>query len=140
MQIHLIEFSTTAIVAHLIGDYIAQSHWMATHKTKPGWGGLFACFAHVTTYGIVFALMTRPSVLALIVIIGSHYFIDAYRLARYVVFAKNLMAPADQRPKWPDASTTGYPSEAPPWLAFWLLIIADNLLHIICNALALTYL
>ncbi len=32
---------------------------------------------------------------------------------------------------------TGYPSATPAWLAVWLLIIADNTLHLLINHYAL---
>lgn len=31
-------------------------------------------------------------------------------------------------------------SGLPPWLSVWLLIIADNTLHLICNGIALAWL
>ncbi len=33
-----------------------------------------------------------------------------------------------------------YPPDRPPWLAVWLLIIADNVMHVLINGLALRYL
>jgi hypothetical protein len=34
---------------------------------------------------------------------------------------------------------TGYHKDKPPWMAVWLLIIADNTLHLLCNGLALAF-
>lgn len=31
-------------------------------------------------------------------------------------------------------------TETPPWLAVWLMIIADNALHLLINAAAVTWL
>jgi hypothetical protein len=42
--------------------------------------------------------------------------------------------------RWENCKATGYPSETPVWLATWLLIIADNALHLAINFLALKYL
>lgn len=112
------------IVAHLVGDYLIQSHWMATEKTKRS----LAAAIHAVTYTLPFLLLTiNPVALALIVV--SHFLIDRYRLARFVVWAKNGM-------RGP-VTATGYPDSTPPWLAVWLLIIADNTLHLLCNAAAL---
>jgi hypothetical protein len=122
------------LLAHAIGDYILQSHWMASEKTKRS----VAALAHVATYMIPFLFLTL-SPLALLVIVGTHYFIDRYRLARYVVWAKNWIAPVRMTP-WRESSGTGYPPDAPPWLAVWLLIIADNIMHVAINGLALRYL
>ena len=123
------------LVAHAVGDYLLQSDWMANEKTKRS----VAAAVHALSYGLPFLLL-GPSPLALLVIVGTHFLIDRFRLARFVVFAKNLLAPASSRPTWPDASATGYSSARPPWLAVWLLIIADNVLHVLINALALAFL
>ena len=117
------------LLAHLVGDYVLQSHWMAVEKTKAH--GPAA--AHAVTYTLPFLAITRsPTRLA--VIAGSHYVIDRWGLARHVVWAKNQLAPAVHRP---GHSATGYGDEVPPWLATWLLIVADNTIHGLCNALAL---
>lgn len=120
------------LVAHAIGDYILQSDWMATEKTKQN----LAAAVHALTYSIPF-LFLSPSLLALSVIIGTHFLIDRYRLARYVVWAKNWLGP--NKP-WSECVATGYPSDRPAWLTVWLLIIADNVLHVMINGLALSYL
>jgi hypothetical protein len=149
------------IVAHLVGDYILQSDWMATEKTKRS----LAAFAHVLAYAIPF-LFFRPSVAAMLFIIGTHFVIDRWRLARYVVWAKNFLGPWSRvvaaptpntaelsgpggyfneykivrwNPSWRECAATGYPPGRPDWLTVWLLIIADNTMHIICNGIAITY-
>lgn len=116
------------LLAHLVGDYVIQSHWMATEKTKRWWPAA----AHAVTYGLPFLFVTH-SPLALAVIVGTHAVIDRYRLARYVVWAKNQVGPASHRPPWAQTASTGYPADAPAWLAVWLLIIADNTLHLGIN-------
>ena len=120
------------LVAHLVGDYLIQSHWMSTEKTKRWWPAI----AHAVMYGLPFVFITQ-SPLALLVIISTHAVIDRHRLAKYVVWAKNQMAPASHRPP---VTSTGYPEDTPPWMAVWLLIIADNTLHILINTLAIIYL
>lgn len=123
------------LLVHLFGDYLTQSHWMATEKTKQWW----PAWAHALTYGLPFLLITQ-SPLALAVIVVTHAVIDHYRLARHVVWAKNLLAPKAYRRPWSECSATGYPSDAPPWLAVWLLIIADNAIHLALNAAAVMWL
>jgi hypothetical protein len=152
------------LLAHLWGDYILQSDWMAQNKTKSH----FAASVHANVYSLPF-LLFAPSWKALMVISLSHYLIDRYRLARYVVWAKNWIAPLWQpmlfasdhkrcnaknfKPDWAGGlwrrrsnppfhvcSATGYHPDAPVWLATWLLIIADNIIHITINGLALRYL
>lgn len=125
--------SADQLFCHAIGDYILQSDWMATEKTKQS----LAALCHVLTYAVPF-LFLRPSWIALAVIISTHFVIDRWRLARYVVWLKNLPWPG--RMPWSDCVATGYPSARPAWLAVWLLIIADNICHIGINAVALQYL
>ena len=109
---------------------------MATEKTKKS----AAAGIHAMTYSLPFWFAFRPSLLTLAVIIGTHFVIDRWRLARFAVWAKNLLAPVSQWKPWADRQVTGYSADAPAWLSVWLLIIADNALHVACNALALRYL
>lgn len=123
------------LLAHLVGDYLLQSHWMATEKTKRWWPAI----AHAVTYGLPFLLVTQ-SPLALLVIVGTHAVIDRYRLARYVVWLKNLNAPGSHRRPWSECSATGFPPETPAWLAVWLVFIVDNSLHLLINVAAVYWL
>jgi hypothetical protein len=151
------------LLAHLFGDYILQSDWMAQNKTKAS----LPAFCHALSYSSAFWLLAiyahRPW-LCWLAIFGTHFLIDRYRLARYVVWAKNWLGPS--RPWWivkgawcsecpygyePDGyeerptpplseCPTGYPKETPLWLSTWLLIIADNTLHLAINYAALRWL
>jgi hypothetical protein len=121
------------LLCHAIGDYVLQSTWMATSKTKAS----IAALAHVVTYALPF-LFLRPSLPALAVIVGTHFIIDRWRLARYVVWAKNYLGPGN--PPWSRCTATGYPPEQPTWLSTWLLIIADNVMHVAINGAALKWL
>lgn len=143
--------SADALVAHAVGDYLLQSDWMATEKTRRS----AAAAAHVVTYTLPFLFLTR-SVPALTFVAATHFAIDRWRLARYVVWAKNFLAPVrrvEKLPRFDDGTTpmvwqsdgspwwrcksTGYDKDRPAFLAVWLLIIADNILHVLCNGLAL---
>ena len=73
------------------------------------------------------------------VILITHFFIDRYRLARYLCWIKNFLQPGKNH-AWADCAGTGYHKDRPAWLAVWLMIITDNTLHILINALALKYL
>jgi hypothetical protein len=116
-------------LAHLVGDYVAQSHWMASKKTSEN----LPAAIHAATYAACFLPLTRDW-RRLAVIGGSHYLIDRYRLARHVSWLKNQAGPAAQRP---GHTATGYSDETPDWLAFWLLIITDNTMHLLINHVAL---
>lgn len=120
------------LLAHLIGDYILQSDWMANEKTKSSWPAT----AHAVTYTLPF-LMVAGSVEALAFIYITHFIIDRWRLARYVCWFKNVFAPASYRYPWKECSATGYHESRPAWLSVWLLIIADNTMHLCCNAFAI---
>lgn len=131
------------LLAHAIGDYVLQSHWMATEKTKRSWPAI----THALVYALVFWLAFRPSTAAWAVIYLSHYLIDRWRLARFVVLAKNvLLSPlglgiTPGNGVMPDYVTaTGYPDDVPPWLSVWLLIVADNVMHVAINGAALRWL
>ena len=76
------------ILCHLVGDYWAQSDWMAGNKTKSHW----PAFCHAFTYTLIFLFITT-SWKALLFIGGTHFLIDRFRLARYLCWAKNWIAP-----------------------------------------------
>lgn len=165
------------LVAHAIGDYLLQSDWMANGKTKEH----APAAAHAIVYTLCF-LPFDPSWQAWSVILLTHFAIDRWRLARYVVWAKNFLAPmtryyehrgqiwmhrydgldraagrpihdhmsvappeartryARVNPPFAECAATGYPADRPPFLAVWLLIIADNILHVLINGAALRWL
>lgn len=121
------------LIAHAFGDYVFQSHWMANAKTSQH----LPAALHALTYGIGFVLF-GASPAALAVIVGTHFVIDRWRLAKYVVYAKNQIAPARWRPT--EIGATGYPADAPVWLAVWLMIAADNAIHVLINYAAIRWL
>lgn len=146
------------ILCHLIGDYWAQSDWMANNKTKSHW----PAFCHVLIYTLVFLFLTT-SWKALFFIGGTHFLIDRFRLARYLCWAKNWLAPLTRQENhailvekegqpciiphpyvwikpWSVCKATGYDPERPIWLTTWLLIITDNSMHLLCNYFALNWL
>lgn len=147
-------FTADQLVAHAIGDYILQSDWMADNKTKNS----FAAAVNAITYTLPFLLITQ-SAPALAAICGTHFVIDRWRLARFVVWLKNWPLtysrtvvgtpgaddlgyseyPSRQEWGWflKPVTATGYAESKPAFLSVWLLIIADNILHVVCNALSL---
>jgi len=154
--------SADQLFCHAVGDYVLQSHWMANSKTKKS----VAALAHVVSYTVPFLFLTQ-SWKALLVIAGTHFVIDRWRLARYVCWVKNFLQPKFSWTRktctceptencgpdcgksittevrnypWSECSGTGYPKELDAWMAVWLMIIADNLMHVLCNALAIRYL
>jgi hypothetical protein len=126
------------LILHLIGDYVTQSDWMAQNKTKREWPAL----CHAIVYSLPFLVLagfTERGGAAWIVILWTHFFIDRYRLARYVVWAKEWLADKPPLP-WKECSATGYDPAKPAWLAVWLMIAADNTLHLAINYASLRWL
>lgn len=130
----ILKVTALQLLAHGVGDYWFQSDWMANEKTKAN----FAAVCHATTYTIPFIAATQ-SPIALAIICVSHFVIDRWRLARYLCYAKNFLAPSEWWHPWEECSGTGYHKDRPAWMAVWLMIIADNLAHVICNAIAIQY-
>lgn len=173
----------TQLLFHLWGDYLTQSEWMAQYKTKD----IRVALVHALVYGLPFLWLCyvpwsrlQPEHFRWIpwlVIVASHAVIDRFRLARYVIWAKNHLAPrqrwwwlrfddgfewwmepnsknshakrtdidrhhAESRrvQPWKYCSATGYPKDLDAWLAVWLMIIADNTLHLTINYAALRWL
>lgn len=116
-------------LAHLTGDYVLQSSWMATEKLTD----IRIAALHGATYAACFLPITR-NWKALAVIGGTHAVIDRWRLAKYVAWGKNQIAPKRYRFA---PSATGYRTDAPDWLAMWLLFITDNTMHMLINRWAL---
>lgn len=108
-------------LAHLIGDYILQSHWMAVNKTKR-W---FPAIVHGLCYTLPFLFLTN-NFIAISIICGTHIIIDRFGLAKYIARVKN----------W-TFTESGYPDDTPVWLWVWLNIILDNTIHLTINHLAL---
>ena len=141
------------LLAHLVGDYCLQSDWMANKKTSSSW----PAFVHAIVYTLPFLLLTQEH-LALWFICATHFAIDRWRLAKYVCYVKNFLAPrktvTDVPPppdmdgaqeierwwySWKECTATGYHRDRPAWLAVWLLIITDNTMHLLCNYAALRW-
>jgi hypothetical protein len=129
------------LICHLIGDYVLQSHWMAQNKTKSHGAALM----HALCYSLPFSLLCDNG-RQVFVIQFTHFLIDRYALARFVVYAKNyLLNPSwlrDEKdfPSWEECKATGFPPDVPTWLSVWLLIITDNTLHLTINYIALRWL
>jgi len=139
------------LFCHAIGDYVLQSDYMAETKTKKS----IAAFMHAFSYSLCFVFLTQ-STPALLLIFSSHFIIDRWRLARYICWAKNFLAPkhievvsveqTDSKVKlirnlpWKDCTATGYSPGKPLWMSVWLMIVCDNCLHVLFNAVAIKYL
>lgn len=110
------------LLLHLWGDYITQNAWMATTKVKNTLEGYIACVIHCLIYTFPFIVFLNLSPLAVSVIFGTHFILDKWRVAKWFIQLK-------------DGAT-----EQPPYIAFWLLVITDNIFHITINYLSIRYL
>lgn len=124
-----------SLIAHLFGDYVFQTNYMALEKTSK-W---LPAVLHGLTYTLPFLFATH-SLAALLVIGGTHIIIDRFRLARHLMWFKNQLAPKAYRPDRSALRTTGYPESTPAWMSTWLMIVADNSVHIAINVLAIIFL
>lgn len=118
------------LIAHLIGDYIFQSHDMAVNKVRSNYWALY----HAVMYSIPFVFLTH-NLIALLIICVTHFLIDRFRLALYVTRLKNYMFGKFDNSVL--VLSTGYPEATPVWLSTWLIIILDNTMHMAINYLAL---
>lgn len=100
------------IYAHLIGDYILQTHWMASGKKR----SYLICLIHVLTYMLPF-LFTGLSLLQLTLIGLQHYIQDKTNFVTWFMDVKG-------------SSLFAQPPFAP-----MSIIIMDNVLHILFMAM-----
>lgn len=112
------------LLAHLVGDYILQSGWMANNKTKRN----FPALVHAITYTLPFLFLTQTP-MAIGIIFGTHFLIDRFRIAHYVCLARNYLRPIKT---WSEEQ-----GKCPDWLNFFLLVAVDNTMHLIINAMAI---
>lgn len=106
------------LIAHLIGDYLLQTEWMAKYKAER-WAPLLA---HCTVYTLVIGLVSYlfiPAGLswwAIGLVFVSHVFLD--RRGFVAFWYRRVMRVTDDRNKW-------------------LMIVVDQSFHLIVLAVAL---
>ena len=121
------------LLCHLFSDYWLQNDWMALNKKKHFWIAL----VHAIVYTIPFLLLTK-SILALSVICITHAIIDH----------TDIVCKFNQIKNWDFKGCFGWDnilikdgySDRPPFIRVWLIIIQDNILHLIINYCALRWL
>ncbi len=119
------------ILVHLVGDYLLQSSWMARNKTAR-W---FPAVVHGLTYTLPFMILTH-SPAALLMVGGTHAVIDRLRAARYVIIARDYLAPPSSWRPWSETADIDWTNYR-PWA---LRVIVDNTIHLLVNVAALTWL
>ncbi len=68
------------LACHFVGDFAFQSTWMSMEKGK-SWE---VNFYHCATYTATFVLFAHPTLLAIALILVTHYIVDTLK-ARYKV-------------------------------------------------------
>ena len=139
----MIDFGLQCL-AHGIGDYWLQNDYMALNKKK-SWN---IALLHAFVYTLPFLVLTR-SIVALLIICLTHAYIDhtdiVQRLNRLknwhfqkdaVFFLKQLGNGIAQ--KTTIELEDGY-GDRPVFLRTWLIIIQDNILHLLINYISLYY-
>ena len=145
----------TQILAHIFGDFILQSDWMALNKSKRS----IPCLVHVLIYTACFLLLTT-SWKALLVIGATHFFFDRFHTPlKRLLWVKNHIGPTMQYPPYEYCNSTGYFDDSPYntkqadesmikqfgkprhfFITIWIYIIIDNFCHLFINYMALRYL
>lgn len=126
---------------HCFSDYWLQNDYMALNKKKD----FRVALLHAFVYTIPFLLLTR-SILALFVIFITHAIIDGTNLVNKLNQIKNLdfdkqYVQDDSIMNEPECMiiADGY-TDRPLFIRIWLIILQDNILHLIINYLSLKYL
>jgi len=109
------------LILHLLGDYVFQNGWMADNKTKK-W---LPAIVHGVVYSIPFLIFFGIG--PFIPICLTHILIDRFRLIKYILKVR----------EWNFTNEFGFKTEGegalPPFMWIWLMIIADNTIHLLIN-------
>lgn len=123
------------LIAHLAGDYVLQSGWMAVGKLNRWWPAV----VHGVVYALPHTLITQ-SPWALLIIGGTHILIDRYDAACRVAWLKNRLAPRSTWLPWAVvADNYGSGPDTPPGRAFFVKVVIDNTIHLTINAAAILW-
>lgn len=102
------------IICHLIGDYFLQNNWMALNKTR----NPLACIVHCFLYTLPFLFITT-NIYQLLLIFTAHIIVDGSNIVKGI------------------SSITL--KGAPEHVVFFISVVRDNTVHLICNYLILKY-
>lgn len=122
------------LVAHLVGDYILQNGWMARRKLDSLLIALFHGFIQGVLLELVVVILRpettfRVAITIFLVTAVTHGIIDRYRLIKPIIWAMNQIGDSYS---WREGKrNNGHPMNTPAWMSTWLMIIADNTLHLV---------
>jgi len=135
------------LILHWFGDYVLQSDWMGVNKSKD----TRICLCHCVIYTIPFLLLTQ-SPNALLFIFTTHFLIDRFSAARYLIWLRNHLNPTFTYERWHDCKMTGsydvdsyqlvplFTTARTRYITFWIYVIVDNGMHLTCNYFAISHL
>lgn len=108
------------VLAHLVGDYLFQTDWMAKNK-KNDW---FVCLVHITCYMIPW-------------IIGATFWWSIAWWQLLLIGAQHYIQDRSNFVKWylEHADMKGF---AKPPMAPWSIIIVDNIFHLLWITIVLS--
>lgn len=104
------------LAGHLIGDWIVQTDWQATNKTR-SWA---AMAAHMASYHLMLALA----------LLGWAGGVHAHIAARGVVLAVSLVTHAFIDRRWPVRWLLSHTGSAAFADTTWGIFVADQALHL----------
>lgn len=117
------------LILHGVGDYWLPTDEQAKCKKRPGKYGWWMCYKHCITYSIPFLFV--GSWVAVCGIFLTHFLIDRTNIIERTIAFKNRVKTIENY---------GFDEMKPKYISFWLFVICDNIAHLACNYLALTYL
>ena len=109
------------LIAHLFGDFVFQTDWMAENKGKFNRIGWLSCIIHCMVYTLPFLLITLDWSKILLIFL-SHFIVDKFRLAFHYCGFANVGARFDFT----------------NWLKIYLIFMVDMAVHLGCNYFILT--
>lgn len=127
------------LICHLIGDFWLQTPWMANNKFKEN----LPAAIHAFLYSIPFLFAFNLSATAYWTILLTHYVIDRYSVGSKLIWLKNYIVDQffffEPQPDYKD-TLLGMSKETPLAVSFGVYVAAENVLHLIINALSIAYL
>lgn len=104
----------SALVGHLVGDYLLQNDVQALNKKRPGLKGMFCCVLHCAIWTASVCAFSRWfDVASVSVLFGSHFLQDRTNVVRWYMTAIGQ-----------EAFATGSCSP-------WSIIVVDNVFHVV---------
>lgn len=158
------------LLCHLFGDYVLQSDWMALTKTSKSRAAALHAAVYGLPFLLLgpSAAAWAFVVVSHFVIdrwrLARHVgWLKNFLAPRWIEVRVGASPPppaygflARRKPDrvepdreriyllrnhpWAECSGTGYAKDKPAWMAVWLMIIVDQAMHLLLNALALKYL